>query len=46
MLQEELKTMPFGAVWDRFCESCGAPVRSAWYEKVQAYEKDVLVKRI
>ena len=46
MLQEELKTMPFGAVWDQFCESCGAPVRNAWYEKVQEYEKRVLEKRV
>ena len=46
MLQEELKTMPFGAVWDQFCESCGAPVRNAWYEKVQEYEKSVLEKRV
>ena len=46
MLQEELKTMPFAAVWDQFCESCGAPVRNAWYEKVQEYEKRVLEKRV
>ena len=46
VLQEELKTMPFGAVWDQFCEGCGAPVRNAWYEKVQEYEKRVLEKRV
>lgn len=45
MLQEEVKTYPFGAVWDYFCEINQVPVREAWYEQVRAYEKDVLLKR-
>jgi L-rhamnose isomerase len=44
-LQEEIKTLPLGAVWDRYCEKSGAPVGAAWLEKVKAYEKSVLAKR-
>ena len=40
---EDLKTMPFGAVWEQLCESNGAPVD--WFGTVQRYEKEVLAKR-
>lgn len=46
MLQEEVKTYPFGAVWDYFCESNGVPVREAWYKEVEEYEKTVLACRV
>jgi len=42
---EECKSLPFGAVWDHYCESNGVPVGPAWLESVRAYEKDVLLKR-
>lgn len=45
LLQEELKTYPFGDVWDYFCESNGVPVRESWYQEVKKYEEDVLSKR-
>ena len=44
-LQEEAKSMPFGAVWDRFCEEQGTPVGEAWLAEVKRYESDVLSKR-
>jgi L-rhamnose isomerase len=44
-LQEELKSMPVGAVWDYYCESKGAPVGDAWIAEVKRYERDVLSKR-
>jgi len=44
-LQEEVKGLPFGAVWDYYCESKGVPVREAWLQEVKAYERDVLSKR-
>jgi len=44
-LMEELKTLPFGAVWDYYCESKNVPVGYKWLEEVKAYEKDVLSKR-
>ena len=39
--QEELKTLPFGEVWDAYCEACGKPVDGAWLPRVLQYEKDV-----
>lgn len=45
MLQEEVKTYPFGAVWDYFCESQGVPVRETWFEEVKKYEEEVLSLR-
>ena len=44
-LVEELKSYPFGAVWDYYCEQMGVPVRDAWLADVKQYEKDVLSKR-
>jgi L-rhamnose isomerase len=43
--QEELKTMPLGDVWNRFCEVCGVPADIGWYHEVEQYEKNVLSKR-
>ena len=44
-LQEEAKTLPFGAVWDYYCESKGVPVGGNWLPEVKHYEKDILSKR-
>jgi L-rhamnose isomerase len=44
-MMEELKTLPFGAVWDYYCQTHGAPVGMAWFDAVRQYEKDVLSKR-
>ena len=32
-LVEEVKTLPFGAVWDYYCRQQGAPVGAAWIAK-------------
>ena len=42
---EELKTLPFGAVWDYHCQKQGVPVGTAWMNEVKRYEKNVLAKR-
>ncbi len=42
---EEMKAMPFGAVWDNFCLEQGAPVGIAWMDEVKQYENQVLSKR-
>jgi L-rhamnose isomerase len=42
---EEIKTLPFGAVWDYYCETAGVPGGSAWLGEVKKYEKDVLIAR-
>jgi L-rhamnose isomerase len=44
-LLEEAKTLPYGAVWDAYCERQGAPVGAAWLAEVKRYEKEVLSKR-
>ncbi|MEY2429171.1 MAG: L-rhamnose isomerase [Verrucomicrobiota bacterium] len=44
-LQEEAKTLPFGAVWDHYCERNGVPVGESWLAEVKRYEKQVLNER-
>jgi len=44
-LQEEIKSLPFGAVWDYYCEKKGVPVGENWLAEVKLYEKDVLSQR-
>ncbi len=44
-LMEELKTYPFGAIWDYYCEQMGVPVGEAWLDEVKQYEEEVLSKR-
>jgi L-rhamnose isomerase len=44
-LQEELKSLPWAAVWDQFCAQKGVPVGFAWMDELKAYEKSVLSKR-
>ncbi len=44
-LQEEARALPFGAVWDHYCESKGVPVGEAWLAEVKGYEKSVLRKQ-
>ena len=44
-LMEEVKQLPWGAVWDQFCLQCGVPAGFGWLDDVQQYEADVLSKR-
>jgi L-rhamnose isomerase len=44
-LMEETKTLPFGAVWDYYCQQQGAPVGEQWLAEVKQYEKTALAKR-
>jgi L-rhamnose isomerase len=44
-LLEELKTMPFGAVWDYYCQKQNTPMGNDWITEIKTYEKAVLVKR-
>ena len=45
VLLEELKTMPFGAVWDEHCRRHDTPVGPAWLAEVKRYEHAVLAQR-
>lgn len=42
---EELKGLPFGAVWDHFCHQQEAPVGAAFVGEVRRYEREVLAGR-
>lgn len=44
-LLEELKGMPWGAVWDAFCDRYGVPVGASFLNEVRRYESDVLAAR-
>lgn len=44
-LQEEIKTLPVGAIWDFYCERAGVPMGEAWVAEVKRYEKEVLSRR-
>lgn len=44
-LLEELKSYPFGAVYDYYCEKQGVPSGMKWLDDVNKYEKEVLFKR-
>ena len=45
VLQDELKTAPFGEVWDEYCRSCGKPADGEWFADVEAYERNILKAR-
>ena len=42
---EEAKAMPWGAVYDEFCERNSVPVGEAYLDEIMAYEKQVTSKR-
>ena len=44
-LQEELKGLPFGAVWDHYCQQEGVPVGFAYMDEIANYEARVLAQR-
>jgi len=44
-LLEELKGLPFGAVWDYFCLQQGVPVGVSFMDEIRDYEEGVLSKR-
>lgn len=43
--QEEIKTYPFGSIWDEYCDRCLVRSDFGWYDEVLGYEKEVLSKR-
>jgi L-rhamnose isomerase len=44
-LLEEMKSMPWQAVWDEFCRRNGVAVGAKWLDEIRTYETDVLSKR-
>lgn len=45
-LLEELKGLPWAAVWDEFCQRHEAPVGMAMIDEVRRYERTVLAGRV
>ena len=44
-LMEELKSMPFGAIWDYYCLKNGVPIGMNWFDEIRHYETKILSKR-
>ena len=44
-LMEELKSLPFGAVWDYYCYQQDVPANHDWMREIKAYEAAVQSKR-
>ncbi len=44
-LLEELKGMPFGAVWDYYCLQQNVPIGMDFLDEIRSYEKQVLAQR-
>jgi L-rhamnose isomerase len=42
---EEVKTLPFGIVWNEYLHRHNVPVGEAWLQEVKAYESHVLSRR-
>ena len=43
--QEAVKTLPFGDIWNEYCERAGVPNDYALYAEIEKYENEVLSKR-
>ena len=43
--REALRNLPWGPVWDHYCESCGVPTDQHLLQSIRDYEADVLAKR-
>jgi L-rhamnose isomerase len=44
-LMEEIKTLPWGAVWDEHCRRQNVPTGIGWLAEIKQYEATVLAKR-
>ena len=45
MLNEEIKTLPFGDIWEKYCETQGVAATKDWYSEIEKYEAEVQSKR-
>ncbi len=44
-IQEEVKSLPFGAIWDHVCDSRNVPTGSALLDTLKSYDADILQRR-
>ena len=45
VISEEIKTAPFGAIWEELCARADMPAGAEWFEEIKKYENEVLLKR-
>ena len=45
VLNEEIKTLPFGDIWEQYCKLSNVPTDCELFGEVDKYEKEVLLKR-
>lgn len=45
IMQEDIKTYPFGDIWEEYCQRCNVAADQAWFEEIKKYETEVLLKR-
>ena len=45
VMQEEVKMLPYGAVWAEYCARAGVAADASWFDEVKTYEREVLSKR-
>ena len=41
VVQDEMKTMPFGDIWDEYCRQCGVKPDREWFAEIKKYEVEV-----
>lgn len=44
-MHEELKTLPFGDIWEQYLKECGVISDTSWFSEIKRYENEVLSKR-
>ena len=42
VMQEEIKTLPFGEIWEEYCKRCNTLPDGEWYAQVEKYETEIL----
>jgi L-rhamnose isomerase len=45
-IQEEIKSLPWGPVWDEFCRRNDSPVGLDWIQEIRLHERKVLSRRV
>ena len=45
VVQDEMRTMPFGDIWDEYCRRCNVKCDREWFGDIKEYEKNVLSGR-
>ena len=45
VMQEEIKTLPFGDIWAEYCAQCGVEAGPKWFKEIEKYEQEVLLAR-